>query len=66
MIISGWLLVAALVHAVVVVVWLLVLGGCCWLNVGSCTVDSRWWFVVVFGCLCWLVVGSSWSSLAGC
>ena len=54
MIISGWLLVGgALALAGIVVGWLLVLGNRCWLNVGSCMVDRRWWF---FSVDCWSLV----------
>ena len=41
LIVSGWLLVDALAISLVVVCLLLVLGGSCWLVVGSCMVDSR-------------------------
>jgi hypothetical protein len=72
MIISGWLLVGAFAFAVVVVGWLLVLGGLCWLVVGSCVVDSRWWLVLgswmllAVGCWFFVVVVDWLLILSGC
>jgi hypothetical protein len=66
MIISGWLLVGAFALAVVVVGWLTVLVGLCWLVVGSGMVDSRWWLVLgswmllAFGCWRFFVVVVGW------